>query len=190
MNRKRILIEVSNHHAHLSREDIENLFGKGYKLRWIRNLSQPGQFVSAERVHLISKGKIENVRVLGPEREESQIEILKSDVDVLGLEEVPIRMSGDLESSPGVRVIGPLGQVDLKKGVIISQRHLHVSDKEADELGIRDCEKVGIRINSKRDFILNNVFVRVGPEHCLALHIDKDDAEIAGINKISYGELV
>ena len=191
IDRKKILVEVSNRHVHFSRMDLDVLFGERFRLIPVRELSQPGQFVSENSVDLIGlNGKIERLRVLGPERKESQAEILKSDVNRLGIE-APVRLSGDLEGSPGIRVAGPLGVLNLRKGVIRSQRHLHASDEEADELGIRNGERIGLRIGrGKREFILENIFVRKGEGHSLAIHIDKDEGDKIGLRMFGFGEII
>lgn len=185
---KKILIEVSNRHVHFSRMDLDVLFGTRFRLSPVQELSQPGQFASDDRVDLIgSNGRIERVRVLGPERRNTQVEILKSDVEKLGID-APERPSGDLDGSPGVGVVGPLGVLKLRRGVILSQRHLHASDDEADELGVNEGDRVGIKVVGSRDFILENVFVRKGEGHSLAVHIDRDEA--GGVGRSGWGELV
>ena len=130
----KIPVEVSNRHIHLSKKDIDALFGKDYRLKIARELSQPGQFAAQEKVHLVSGDKrIENVRVLGPEREETQVELLKTDAMHLDIE-APVRISGDIEETPGITVEGPEGVLNLDKGVIIAQRHFHVSKEESKKL--------------------------------------------------------
>jgi propanediol utilization protein len=186
---KKILIEVSNRHVHLSKEDTRSLFGNCL-LKPIRNLSQPNQFVCSEKINLMGKfGILGNVRVLGPEREKTQIEVLKSDLKTLGFE-VPFRHSGDLEGSPGVQIEGPSGKIRLGEGVIISHNHLHISEEEADELRLKNRDKINLRIGENKNFILENVFVRRGVGHKLAVHIDRDVGKELGVDRVCYGELV
>lgn len=189
-DRKKILIEVSNRHAHFSRMDLDVLFGERFRLVPVRELSQPGQFATNEKVDLIgSGGGLEGVRILGPERNNSQVELSKSDANLLGID-APTRHSGDLEESPGIKVVGHLGILNLRKGVIISHKHLHASDEEANELGIKEGDKVNIRVVGNRKFILENVFVRKGEGHRLAVHIDRDEGDGARLGWFGYGELV
>jgi len=186
---KKILIEVSNRHIHLSKEHIEVLFGKEYQLNIHRELSQPGQFAAKEKVTLINEvKKIEEVRILGPERGKTQVEISKSDAVHLGIE-APIRVSGDLEETPGVIVQGPVGSLRLEKGVILSQRHLHVSEQEALELELEHGQVVCMKIPEK-EIILENIAVVVGPYHRLSLHLDRDEGEEFSIERCSFGELI
>lgn len=203
MESKKIKIEVSNRHVHLSKKHIEILFGGSYKLKVHRELSQPGQFAAKEKVTLIHNDKkIENVRVLGPYRNETQVEILQADADLLGLK-IPKRLSGELHETPGIIIKGPNGRVELEKGVIISHRHLHASLEEARELGIEHGQKVNIRIliepdapdsenpeNEIEQMILEDVVVRVGDEYRLSVHIDCEEGKKCCVLREGYGELV
>jgi len=190
IDKKSILVEISNRHVHFSKNDLEFLFGKGYKLNPIKQLSQPGEFAAQEKVDIIhGDKKLEGVRILGPEREKTQIELSKSDAIKLDID-IPLRMSGDIENTPGLKIAGPMGILDLKQGTIISQRHLHASDEEAEELGIKHGHQVSMKISSKKEFILNNIFVRAGMNHRLALHLDKDEGDSIFIDKRTYGELI
>lgn len=199
----KIRVEVSNRHVHLSKEHIHALFGEGYELEVKRELSQPGQFAAKEKITLVHEDKkIENVRVLGPARPETQVEILQTDANMLGLE-TPKRLSGELHETPGIIIEGPSGRVELEKGVIISHRHLHASHDEAAELGIENGQKVKIRIliepdapdsenpeNDIQQMVLEEVVVRVGEGHSLSLHIDCNEGEECCILREAYGELV
>ncbi len=184
----KIPIEVSNRHVHLSKEDLEKLFGLGYELKKLRELSQPGQFAAEERVKLISNKEINNVRILGPVREKTQVEISKSDARFLGLD-VPVRDSGDLGNSAGIKLAGPNGEVDLKEGAIISRRHLHISEEESKELGVSNGDVVSVEIENDRGIRFNNVLVRAGKGHKLALHLDSDEGNAAGIDGFGEGKL-
>jgi len=187
---KKILIEVSNRHVHLSREHVEILFGRGYELSEHRKLSQPGQFSTYEKVILAHNNKkITNVRVLGPPRNKTQVEISRSDSFNLGLE-VPLKISGDLEESAGIFLIGPMGKVRLERGVIIPHRHLHISDKEAEIIGLKKGQIVSIRVPGIRETIFRNVIVIVDPNYKLSFHIDIDDGHACFHERGNFGELI
>ncbi len=187
----KIPIEISARHAHLSQKDADILFGKNHEFKIIKNLSQEGQYAYEETVELVGpKGKVEKVRYLGPFRHKTQVEISETDARKLGIDS-PIRASGDLTGTPGVKIIGPSGEVDLKEGVIIALRHIHMDPATADKLGIKDGNKVKVDINGIRDLIFENVLVRVHPSFRLAMHIDTDEANAAEINEENHwGELV
>ena len=182
-----IPMEVSAHHVHLSTEHVEALYGEGHQLTSMDELSQPGQYACEERVSLLGpKGRVERVRVLGPVRQETQVEISMTEQFQLGVHP-PIRGSGDLEGSPGIILEGPKGKVTLKKGVICALRHLHMSPKDALQLGLRDKDLVRVRVESKRQLIFGGVLVRVNPNYRLAMHIDTDEANAANIKTGLFG---
>ncbi|MFH1585229.1 MAG: phosphate propanoyltransferase [archaeon] len=187
---KKIKIEVSNRHIHLSRDHLDILFGERYELNKHRDLSQIGEFSAQEKVILVNQNKkIENVRVLGPPREKSQVEISKTDALYLDLSP-PIRHSGKLENSPGIKVVGPKGIVKLEEGVIISHRHIHVSDKEAEILDLQHGQIVRVKVSGEREVIFNNVSVRVSPRYRLAIHIDTDDSKNFSFERGMFGEII
>ncbi|MGQ9780510.1 MAG: phosphate propanoyltransferase [Bacillota bacterium] len=176
----KVPIGISARHVHLSQADLEKLFGPGYTLTPTKPLSQPGQFACAETVEVHGpKGFFPRVRILGPVRKQTQVEIARSDAFVLGIDP-PIRDSGDLEGTPGVRLVGPAGAVELAQGVIIAQRHLHLHTAEAEELGLKDKDLIRVRIEGVRALIFENVLVRVGPHYAMDLHLDTDEANAAG----------
>lgn len=180
-------VAVSNRHIHLAAQDVEKLFGKGYSLKPVRDLSQPGQFVCGEKVALAGpKGTIKDIRVLGPERKETQVEISVTDSYVLGVKPV-VRMSGDIDGTPGGKLIGPAGEVEISKGVIVSARHLHISDDEARLFKVKNGDRVRIRKIGTREITFDEVVVRAGPGHSLEMHIDTDEGNAAGILS---GELI
>lgn len=180
-------VTVSNRHVHLCTADMEALFGRGYALAKLRDLGQPGQYVCGEQVALKGpKGSIEKIRVLGPARRETQIEILLSDSYKLGIEPA-IRMSGDLADTPGGVLVGPAGSVELKRGVIVAARHLHMSAEEAGCYGLKDGDKVSVKKGGERSLLFGNVVVRAGAGHSLEAHIDTDEANAAGMH---CGELL
>lgn len=176
-----IPIEVSAHHVHLSAEHVEALFGPGHTLTPESALSQPGQYASAEKVNLVGpKGRVERVRVLGPARRQTQVEISMTEQFRLGIQP-PVRESGDLENTPGITLEGPAGSVALDKGVICAMRHIHMRDDDATGFGLHDKHMVRVRVGGDRELVFGDVLVRVSPDYRLAMHIDTDEANAAGI---------
>lgn len=177
----RVPVGVSNRHIHLTKEHIDQLFGKGYTLNRKKALRQPGQFACEETVTVTGpKGSIPHVRILGPERRYSQLEISKTDGFVLGIQ-APVRDSGDIEGTPGVVVTGPKGSITLDKGVILAQRHIHLHPTDADELGVRDKDFVAVETRGERQVILERVLCRVDENYRLEFHIDTDEANACGL---------
>lgn len=175
-------VGVSNRHIHLSVADLETLFGKGYELTPIKNLSQPGQFACKETLTIVgpSLRPIENVRVLGPVRKNSQVEISRTDSFTLKVKP-PVRESGDISGSAPITIIGPKGVVTLKEGCIIANRHIHMSIDEGKQFGLSDGEYVDVEVNGERRTKFYDVQVRVHKDFRLEMHIDTDDANAAGI---------
>jgi putative phosphotransacetylase len=181
---------VSARHVHLCAADIEALFGKGHSLVKMRDLMQPGQYACEEQVTLVGKkGRIEKIRVLGPARRETQIEISVTDCYKAGFEPV-VRMSGDLENTPGGTLIGPAGEVTLPKGVIVAARHLHATVEQAGWYGLKNGDIICVKKQGVRETVFGNVVVRTGPDHDLELHLDPDEANAAGIKSGDMLELV
>jgi propanediol utilization protein len=190
VDKNAIRVGVSNRHIHLSEADKAVLFGGDYKLTKLRDLSQPGQFVCGETVTLKGpKGAIGKVRVLGPERKQTQAEISQSDSIKLGVN-APLRESGDLADSAPITVIGPKGLLELGEGAIIALRHVHMSVSEAKQFGVRDGQVVSVKAHTPRGGTLDNVLVRSGDAHSLELHIDTDEANALGIQANQTVELV
>ncbi|KAF2955377.1 phosphate propanoyltransferase [Marinitoga sp. 38H-ov] len=183
-----IVVGVSNRHVHLSKEDLEILFGKDYKLHPMKDLKQPGQYAAEEVVTLVGpKGSIERVRVLGPVRKETQIEISQSDAFKLGVK-APVRDSGDLDGTPGIKIIGPKGEVETKKGLILAKRHIHMLPEDAEIYGVKDKDLVYVIVESgDRKLIFGDVLVRVSPKYSLEFHVDTDEANAA---LIKTGDIV
>ncbi|WP_052472222.1 phosphate propanoyltransferase [Thermotoga sp. RQ7] len=183
-----IIVGVSNRHVHLSREDLETLFGKGYELTPVKELRQPGQYAAKETVTIVGpKGAIENVRVLGPVRKETQVEISRTDAFRLGVRP-PVRDSGDLEGTPGIVIIGPNGILVKEKGVIIAKRHIHMHPKDAEYYGVKDKDIVKVIVESgDRRLIFDDVLIRVREDFALEFHVDTDEANAAMLNT---GDLV
>ena len=179
--RTELPIANSNRHVHLTEADIETLFGAGYKLTPIKDLSQPGQFACDEVVDVQGpKGTITKVRVLGPARKASQVEILTADSFKLGVP-VVIRDSGKLDGTPGCTLIGPKGTVELKEGVIVAARHIHMNLKEAEEFGVKDMDIVSVEVGGERALVFNNVLIRAGEQYALEMHVDTEEGNAAGV---------
>jgi acetate kinase len=187
----RIPIAVSARHVHLSRSTLERLFGAGYELRPRNPLSQTGQFAAEETVALVGpRGRLDHVRLMGPPRQDDQIEISRTDAFVLGID-VPLRISGNLENTPGITVEGPGGRLVLRHGLICACRHVHMSCEQAAQLGLGDGATVDVRVDSRgRDLVFGDVIVRTAPSFRLELHLDTDEANAAGISTGDIAELL
>ena len=184
----RIPIEVSARHVHLSKKDLEKLFGKNYKLKVLKKLSQPGQFASKETVTLINQNnKIENVRILGPTRKNSQVEISITDAIKLKIKPV-IKLSGNLFNTPKISVKTKKGTVKIN--AIVAKRHLHISEIQAKKLKLKNHQEIKIKTKGKRELIFEKIIVRVDKNFDLAFQIDTDEANAAGIYKKCFGKIV
>ena len=175
-------VGVSNRHIHLTKADLETLFGEGYELTPLKDLSQPGQYACKEVLTIVgpSLKPIENVRVLGPLRSKSQVEISATDSYILKIKP-PVRESGNIVGSAGIRIIGPKGVVQLSEGCIIANRHIHMSPKDATKFNVKDGDFVVVDVKGKRRTRWYDVQVRVSPDFCLEMHVDTDDANATGI---------
>lgn len=183
-----ILVEISNRHVHLTQEHIKTLFGDE-ELEKVKHLSQPGQFATQHRVNLINGDKrINGVRVLGPPRSQTQVEISKTDSRNLKLN-TPVRESGDLDNTPGIIIEGPKGQITLNQGTIIARRHLHASEEQAKILNIKDKQVINLKVDSQRGMTFHDVLVRVNENYNLAFHIDTDEGNAAHIIAETYARL-
>ena len=183
-------VGVSSRHIHLSQPDLETLFGKGYSLTNMKNLSQPGQFAANECVMIAgTKGVIEKCRILGPTRTETQVEVSMTETFKLGLPAF-IRDSGKVESTSGCVVVGPKGAVILKNGVIVAARHLHLHSRDAEKFGLKDMDRISIKTNGPRSVVLNNVLVRVSDKYAMDFHIDTDEANAAGLKTGDMVEII
>ena len=183
-------VEASGRHLHLSRADADVLFGAGVPLTPVHQLSQPGQFTCAERLRVVGpKGEFAGMGIIGPERTQSQVELSATDALTLGLT-APLRLSGDLDGTPGVTIIGPAGQVTLTSGVMIAQRHLHMHPDFATQHGIRDRQIVSVRVWGPRGVTFNDVAVRISPDFATSMHIDYDEANACGFAKGMLGTII
>ena len=187
----KILVETSARHIHLTAEAVEVLFGKGAELTVKKMLSQPGQFATAnEKIKLVGpKGEM-MVSVLGPTRPANQIELSYTDARALGLKNVPVRESGDVAGTPGLKMVGPAGELDVAEGAIIAKRHIHMTPADAEGLNVQNGEIVKVLIKSERTTIYDDVVVRVSPSYALAMHIDTDECNAAAAFGEIYGEIV
>jgi acetate kinase len=181
------LVEVSAHHIHLTQEHVEALFGKGHQLTKHADLSQPGQYACKEQLTIVGpKGRIERVRVLGPARKYTQIEIAMTEQFKVGVHP-PIRESGDIADSPGCTLESPTGSVKVDRGVICALRHVHMTPEDALRYGVRDKSVVRVRIAGDRELVFGDVLIRVDPNFALAMHIDTDEANAASVKTGAQG---
>ena len=185
-----IPVGISNHHIHLSQADLETLFGVGYNLTPIKDLSQPGQFACKETVTIVGpKGAIEKIRVLGPVRSKTQIEILTSDTFKLGVK-APAKLSGDLAGTPGITIVGPKGSVQTSEGLIVAQRHIHMTPADAAAYGVADGQIVTLEVEGPRGGCFTNVAIRATDTSALECHLDNDEANAMSINSSTTVKIV
>lgn len=189
--KKMVPVGISARHVHLSQNDLETLFGKGYELTWFKDLSQPGQFAAEEKVNMVSEAgkELKNIRILGPVRKSTQVEISRSDAIRMRID-APVRFSGDIAGSGKATLIGPNGEVKLLEGVIVADRHVHMSTEDAKEYGVKDMDKVSLLATTNKGGIFHNVTCRVSDSYALDCHIDTDDASAFGLNNGDMIELI
>lgn len=181
-------LEASGRHVHLTESQCQILFGHGLTPK--RPLSQPGQFLAEERVTVVGpKGRFEQVAVLGPARKQAQVEISLTDSKVLGIAS-PVRLSGDVENTPGATIIGPLGEVAIANGVICARRHIHITPEKAKLLGIKDRQIVRLKTYTERPVIFEDVAVRVSADFATYVHLDYDEANACGFQKGDLGRIL
>jgi putative phosphotransacetylase len=183
-------VGLSNKHLHLSSADLAKLFGEGYALTPTKPLKQPGQFACEEKVDIVGpKGTLKGIRVLGPVRPETQIELAMTDARTIGVN-APVRESGKLEGTPGVKLVGPVGTIEIDHGAIIALRHVHLSPDQAEEAGVEDKQMVSIRFGGERGLVFDNVLVRSGSAHESEIHLDTDEGNAAGLSNNVLGEII
>ncbi len=189
--KKEVLVEISARHLHVSEEHLEILFGKGYKLTPKKDLSQPGQFACEERVTVVgTKRELKGVSILGPCRKATQVELSLTDARSIGVS-APIRESGDVAGSGACKLVGPCGEVELTEGVIAAKRHIHMTPADAEKYGITDSQVVSVKIDTDgRALVFGDVVARVSPSYALAMHLDTDEANAAGVSGEFYGEIL
>ena len=187
----KFIVETSARHVHVTEQDLRILFGENASLTKKKELSQPGQFACEEKVTVVGpKKEIAGVSILGPCRKATQVELSATDARSVGIT-APIRESGDLEGSGACKLVGPYGEIELKEGVIIAKRHIHLTPEDAESLGVKDKDEVWVRINTpERSAVLGNVVCRVSSSYATAMHIDTDESNAIGSGREQYGEIV
>ena len=187
----KFIVETSARHIHVTDKTLETLFGAGHTLTNKKDLSQPGQYACEEKVQLVGpKGSL-NVSILGPTRPADQVELSFTDARTLGLKAVPVRESGDVAGTPGIKLVGPCGEVDITEGVMIAKRHIHMTPADAEAMGLADKDIVSVKVESDgRTTIFCDTVVRVSPKFALAMHIDTDECNAAAAFGTVYGEIV
>ena len=186
----KVPVALSNRHIHVSQADLDVLYGEGHELTNVKDLSQPGQYACDEKVDIVGpKNTIKGVRILGPVRPVTQLEISMFDARALGVEGV-VRASGNVAGTPGAIIVGPKGQVEIKEGVIVAARHLHMHTDDAPKYGLKDRDVIKVRVGDERALVFENVVVRVHPEFALDLHIDIEEGNAAGVNNGDLGEII
>lgn len=190
MKKNMLPAALSNRHIHLTEEDIEILFGKDYDLVKLRDLSQPGQYACEEKVDLVGpKGTISGVRVLGPARTRTQVEISLADGFTLGIVP-PVKDSGDVTGSPGIKIVGPKGEVEIQEGLIAAARHIHINPDDAEAFGVVDGQRVKVRTFGFRALTFENVLIRLGDTSVLEMHVDIEEGNAAGLKNGDLVELI
>ena len=186
----KVQVGLSNKHLHLSKEHVEALFGAGHQLTHKKDLVQPGQFACEVVVDIVGpKGTIKNVRVLGPERPQTQVEVAMTDARGLGIK-APIRESGDLAGTPGCKIVGPAGEIEIEEGVIVALRHIHLSLEEAEEAGVKDKDWVSIKLEGERALVFDKVLIRASNKFKAECHLDTDEGNAAGCGPDAVCEIV
>ena len=186
---KQVLVETSARHIHVSKEALETLFGEGYELTNKKDLSQPGQFACEEKLEVVGpKGKLK-ASILGPVRPATQVELSLTDARSIGVS-APIRESGDVAGTPGCKLVGPCGELDISEGCIIAMRHIHFDTATANAMGIADKQIVKVKIASGRTTIFDDVVCRVSDSYAPAMHIDTDECNACAAFGEVYGEII
>lgn len=191
VNKMKVMVETSAHHVHITKETLEVLFGKGATLTNKKDLSQPGQYACAEKVTVVGpKGEMK-MTILGPERKADQVEISLTDARKLGIA-TPVRESGDIAGTPGCKLVGPEGEVDIECGVIVAKRHIHLDPKTAEEFGLTDKQIVSVKVgeNTGRATTFGDVVIRVNENFAPAMHIDTDESNAANLGGTVDGEII
>lgn len=188
---EKFIVETSARHVHVSREDLDILFGEGFELTVKKELSQPGQYVTNERVAVVGeKNQFPAVSILGPVRKATQVEISATDARTIGVK-APVRESGDIAGSGSCKIVGPKGEIEIKEGVIVAKRHIHMTTADAAKFGVADKDVVNVKIDSDgRSLVFGDVVVRVNDSFALAMHIDTDESNACGATPATLGEIV
>lgn len=189
MSERKVIIEGSGKHCHVTRETLDSLFGKGFELVVKKWLSQPGQFASEQKVTVVGPKGQTTVSIIGPCRKADQVELSFTDARALGFDS-PVRESGDVKGSPGCKMIGPKGETTISEGVIIAKRHLHLTPEDAAKFGIKDKQNIMIKVGGDRALIFDEVVARVSPEYATYAHIDYDEVNAAALFGETMGEII
>ena len=189
-NNNEFMVEASGRHVHLSKEHLEQLFGKGYELTIAKELSQPGQYAAKERIRVIGpKGEFSNVVILGPCRDFSQVELSLTDCKDIGIKGV-LRESGKIEGTPGILIGVGENYIQLDKGAIVAKRHIHMTPEDAEKLNVKDNELVKVKVSGERPVIFDDVLIRVKSSFRLSMHIDYDEANACGYTSGVKGSII
>ena len=187
---EKFIVEISARHIHVTKEQVAILFGEGHTLTPKKDLSQPGQFACEEKLTIVGPRGELKASILGPERKEAQVELSLTDARTLGVE-AKIRESGDIEGTAGIKLVGPAGEIELEKGVIAAKRHVHMTPADAENYGVSNGEIVNVKIETEgRSLVFGDTVVRVRDDFALAMHIDTDEGNAAGIKGSALGEIV
>ena len=189
--KKEVLVEISARHVHVTKETLETLFGAGHTLTNKKDLSQPGQYACEERVTIVGpKKELANVSILGPERPATQVELSATDARSIGVG-IAVRESGDIAGTPGCKIVGPCGEVEISEGVIVAKRHIHMVPETAEQLGLKNKDVVWVKVETDgRKAILGDVVVRVSETFADAMHIDTDESNAIAAGRELYGEII
>ena len=187
---KTLPVGLSNRHIHVSQKDLDILFGEGYELTKFKDLSQPGQYACEEKVDIVgTKGTLKGVRILGPVRNSTQFELSVSDAFTLGVKPI-VRNSGDIIDTPGAKIVGPKGEVDIDQGIIVAARHIHMHTSDAENFGVADNDVVNVRVKGPRGLTFENVLVRANKDYALEMHVDIEEGNACGLRNGDLVELI
>ena len=191
VNKMKVMVETSAHHAHITKETLETLFGAGATLTNKKDLSQPGQFACEEKITVVGPRGEMKMSILGPTRPADQVEISLTDARKLGLT-APVRESGDIANTPGCKLVGPKGEVEIENGVIVAKRHIHLDPKTAEEFGLADKQIVSVKVgeDTGRSTVFGDVVIRVHQNFAPAMHIDTDESNAASLGGTVDGEII
>ena len=187
----KIMVETSAHHVHVTRATLDALYGEGYQLTNKKDLSQPGQFACFEKVTVVGPRGEMTMSILGPERPDDQVEVSLTDARKLGIT-APVRESGAVQGTPGCKLVGPKGEVEIAQGVIVAKRHIHFDPKTAEEYGLKDKQVVSVKVGTGtgREVVFGDVVIRVSTKFAPAMHIDTDESNAACAGNGTMGEIV
>lgn len=187
---KTLPVGLSNRHIHVSQKDLDILFGEGYELTKFKDLSQPGQYACEEKVDVVGpKGTLKGVRILGPVRSNTQFELSVSDAFALGVKPI-VRNSGDIADTPGAKLVGPKGEVEIESGIIVAARHIHMHTSDAEKFGVADNDIVNVRVKGPRGLTFENVLVRAHKDFALEMHVDIEEGNACGLRNGDLVELI